>query len=837
MKRFLDSDAILFSALTILLLSGGCAKGEPSRGDLFPPNQPPVAKIADISAVASGAAVQLDGSKSFDPEGKPITFEWTFAQKPVGSRAEMDNPASPTPKFIADTDGIYKINLRVVEAPDPTVPAGTPFANQGLGSAPAEAMIVAGIPGPFPESGNKLILDGRHIALSALSVDIGGGKEMTAEGWFWVDQLPADRSEVFLFVKKEAFEATLKADQTLAFRIYKSPTDRLELSGPVSWTLQAWHHLAAVIDRQKGIAYVAVDGKIVFKAPFTDPMNTNPNRFSLGGLQGKGSLIGMVDEVRIAQNVRYPDSDFDPPKTLLVGDSPFIAGAINTVHGLWHFDEPVGATLFADFSLRGNPLFRVGEGGFQPFGTMRQPRLGHQVTKLGDGSLWISGGYDSGRLPVDTTERLLIGDVSRSSVLFNTILIKGEAHGQGTGSATDFSFKLAHRPIFPGSVRIKTTTGANPVTAVTTVVAFDLGDKTLSGTGISTGSVDYETGDVTIKFPTAPGSDVFLSADYNYDRKGGAFHHTATRLAGGEVLIAGGEVLVTGGRDVTQPNNSAALFIPNGDAEEFVEAGPMAASRRYHAAIPLANGKALIVGGEGFTGSAPGTVTTLASSEMFDPAGRTFSSAGAPSLSRPRKLHQIISLRDCNPSAPERFLVVGGYDENQLPIREVEVYTAGGNFTPVNTGDGKMEKGRVRHAMACLPDGKVLVAGGIDPTGRILDTAEIYTPDPDPTKGTFTRLTTRMNSPRADHTMTLLPDGRVLVVGGFDQFGQALPSAEAYDPTADLFTYTSTFPGLGRYGHFALSWKGGAANKDGVLLIGGADSDGNVLPLLEMFYP
>ncbi|HZR45667.1 MAG TPA: kelch repeat-containing protein [Candidatus Manganitrophaceae bacterium] len=211
-----------------------------------------------------------------------------------------------------------------------------------------------------------------------------------------------------------------------------------------------------------------------------------------------------------------------------------------------------------------------------------------------------------------------------------------------------------------------------------------------------------------------------------------------------------------------------------------------------------------------------------------------------------RKLHQIIALRDCNPSGPERFLVVGGYGLNQLPLAEAEIYTMGGNFrqtattiSPTVAVPTKMTQARVRHAVVCLPNlpgfpqGGVLISGGIDPTGRVLDTAEIY----DPATETFAQLGTRMNSPRADHTMTLLPDGRVLVVGGFDQFGNALASAETYDLTMDLFSYTSTFPGLGRYGHVAVPWKGGAINKDGVLLIGGADSDGNVLPLVEMFYP
>jgi hypothetical protein len=471
---------------------------------------------------------------------------------------------------------------------------------------------------------------------------------------------------------------------------------------------------------------------------------------------------------------------------------------------------------------------------------MRQARIGHQVTKLDDGSLWASGGYDSSRLPVDTTERLLVGDVGRSSVLFNTILIKGEPHGGGNGAKTDFDFTLAHKPI-SGSVLIKTTKGTNPLTATTTVVAFDLGDKTLAGTGISTGTIDYDKKEVTVKFPAALETDVSISADYNYNREGGSFHHTATKLTSGEVLIAGGESLLAGASNVTLPNNSAALFIPNGDAEDFFEVGSMSYARRYHAAISLSNGKALIVGGEGFpmTGTEAGKITTLATSEFFDPVSRTFPVGGAPFLSRPRKLHRIIALRDCDPSAPERFLVVGGYDEKELPLQEVEVYTAGVNFKPINTNEGKMETGRVRHAMSCLPNlpgfprGRVLISGGIDPTGRILSTAEIY----DPATESFTRLTTRMNSPRADHTMTLLPDGRVLIVGGFDQLGNVLATAEVYDMTADLFTYPSSFPGLGRYGHIALPWKGGAVDKDGVLLIGGANREVNVLPLLEMFYP
>ena len=815
-----DRKTVLLWVVMAFFLMQGCVNDEPAREDLFRPNNRPIAKPGEPQTVASGAVVQLDGSQSFDPDGQEIRFEWTLIEKPVGSVAEFDNAVSPTPKFTADTDGFYKAQLRVIEEADRNLPADVPFADQGASSDPAEVTVSAGILGPFPESGNKLILDGKHIALSTLSIDIGGSEEMTTEGWFWANAFPSDPSEVFLFAKKEAFEVVLRSGRTLAFKIYQTPTETFALEGEASWTLQAWHHVAVVIDRQKGLAYTAVDGRIVSRAPFTAPMNTNQNRFSIGGLQGKGSFIGMADEVRVVQAVRYPEVDFEPPKTLLVGDSPFIPNAPNTVHGLWHFDERVGATLFSDFSLRGNDLFRVGDTGFQPFGVMRLPRLGHRVTKLNDQSLWISGGYDSSQFPVETTERLLIGDQSASSLLFNRILVKGEPQGQGNGNATEFAFTLAHRPIFSGSAQIKRTQDA-----VTTIIAFDLGDKTLSGTGISTGTIDYETGAVTIKFPTPPGSNVFFSADYDYDRKGGAFHHTATRLANGEVLITGGE-------DVNKtPKSSAALFIPGTETDTFVAVAAMAAPRRYHAAVSLADGRALIVGGEG--GAGGGAAATLASGEYFDPVSRTFSTT-APSLNIPRKLHQMIGLRECNPAAAEHFLVVGGYGADQVPVAEAEYYAP---VTPTvgvfSRTTGGMAKGRVRHALSCLPDGRVLVTGGIDPAGRILDTAEIY----DPATRTFTLLLTRMNSPRADHTATPLPDGKVLVAGGFNQFGQALASSETYDPAAELFLYTSTFPGLGRYGHVALPWKGGVVDKEGVLLIGGADSNGNVLPLVEIFYP
>ena len=66
---------------------------------------------------------------------------------------------------------------------------------------------------------------------------------------------------------------------------------------------------------------------------------------------------------------------------------------------------------------------------------------------------------------------------------------------------------------------------------------------------------------------------------------------------------------------------------------------------------------------------------------------------------------------------------------------------------------GSMTTGRNAHTMTLLPDGRVLVAGGTS-GGQALSSAEVY----DPTTGVWTQ-TGSMNAPREAHTATLLPNG------------------------------------------------------------------------------
>lgn len=197
--------------------------------------------------------------------------------------------------------------------------------------------------------------------------------------------------------------------------------------------------------------------------------------------------------------------------------------------------------------------------------------------------------------------------------------------------------------------------------------------------------------------------------------------HTMTRL-GNEL---GADVLIVGGRsaaDATaQPVAQAELYRPLREAFELIDGAVLGRPRWGHAAVRMPGGFVLVLGGVGVDPANPGAgVVPVSEMELYDPVQGTFAPAGT------------------------------------LP--------ANAGLTDVT--------------VTPLPDGRVLLAGGRDATGAVVDTVLIARLDPIDGDVDLSP-SDRLSVPRAGHSAVSLCDGTILVVGGTAD--PAAP-AERYNP-------------------------------------------------------
>jgi galactose oxidase-like protein len=290
------------------------------------------------------------------------------------------------------------------------------------------------------------------------------------------------------------------------------------------------------------------------------------------------------------------------------------------------------------------------------------------------------------------------------------------------------------------------------------------------------------------------------------------WYHTATLLRDGRLLIAGGF-------NNTAIEASAELYDPSGS---FFSTGNMTVARESHTATLLADGRVLIAGGNNTAGSAALTA------ELYDPSTGSFAPTGI--MTTRRAGHQAVLLAD------GRVLIAGGGNDASAEL--YDPYS--GTFT--RTGD--MLDARVDTA-TLLANGTVLIThSGISSVGStwVFDRhAEVYTP----ALGSFAATGDLVNY-HSVPTSTLLPSGKVLIVGGDIGDGDGpSSSAELYNPDTGIFTATTGGLAAGREGHSATLLSDGtvliAGGFGSVPVSGGGDdnlSSAEVYdPILDAFRP
>lgn len=94
--------------------------GKPSRSSLdawdvhyesFSHN--PVAHIQGDGVVLVDSTVALDGSGSYDPQGYPLTYQWSLVEKPAGSTAALSDASAESITITVDQLGRYRVRLEV----------------------------------------------------------------------------------------------------------------------------------------------------------------------------------------------------------------------------------------------------------------------------------------------------------------------------------------------------------------------------------------------------------------------------------------------------------------------------------------------------------------------------------------------------------------------------------------------------------------------------------------------------------------------------------------------------------------------------------------------------
>lgn len=316
----------------------------------------------------------------------------------------------------------------------------------------------------------------------------------------------------------------------------------------------------------------------------------------------------------------------------------------------------------------------------------------------------------------------------------------------------------------------------------------------------------------------------------------GRVGHSAVLLTGdhddqGKIFIAGGGPDYYGN---TQISRQSYLWDPRTDTVEEIPRA-ISGGTTLHTAVEGPGGNVLLVGG----------FSRASSDTTFSFGKRAFryeAQSRELSLIDNDNGLSYYDLAGAARLTALGVLVCGGIDltsSSTFVVSEgCDLITDNGAVVPQEQAGAALHTGLYFHRLTTLADGRVLLTGGLavepgveQPSSAVQTaTNEAWIFDGD----TWTE-TGSLTLPRALHATTLLPDGRVLVTGGISQntgplfdTASAVACAEIYDPSTETFSIVGSCTSSSSSGYTSqvAALSSLAADDRGALLVGGLGQSG-----------